>query len=110
MEAYEAGGDLEALAEEYGATYTALEETSYTSGIDYSEWLFDEARQEGDCATVEGTSSWYVVVFQNRWRDETQSVNVRHILLNSDSVSATGETEEETDAIMEQAAELLLAG
>ena len=110
LAAYEEGGDLEALAEEYGATYQELDQASYSAAVDYSEWLFDSARESGDAAVVEGSSSWYVTVFTDRGRDESLSVNVRHILINSESVSATGETEEETDAILEQTAELLMAG
>ena len=110
LAAYEEGGDLEALAEEHGATYQVLDQASYSAAIDYSEWLFDSARKSGDAAVVEGSSGWYVAVFTDRGRDESLSVNVRHILLNSDSISASGETDEETDSILEQAAELLMAG
>ena len=108
LAAYEDGGDLEELAEEHGATYTDLDQASYSAAVDYSEWLFDDARKSGDCATVEGASGWYVVVFHDRGRDETQSVNVRHILINGETVSTSGMSEEESDEILEQTAELLL--
>jgi len=105
---YKKGGDLKALAEEKGATYSELDGHKLSAAIEYSEWLFEDGRKEGDCAVVESSSSAYVVVFTERYRNETTSVNVRHILLNHDTLDvAEGEADE---AALEQMAELLMAG
>ena len=43
------------------------------------EWLFDSARKAGDTTVVENTSgnSYYVAAFEDRYRDETPTVDVR---------------------------------
>ncbi len=106
---YQAGGDLETLAKDAGAEYALQEEVSHVGGAVYSDWLFDSARKAGDADVMSSTASWYVVVFTGRSRDETHAVNVRHILLTSDSLAAPGASDEETDALVKKAAEDLLA-
>ena len=98
---YKAGGDPEALAEAYGATYTKLKNHKQSYGIDYSEWLFEDGRKAGDAAVVEGSSSCFVTVFEKRFRDETKSVDVRHILL-------TDEESGNDKAVLEQIAQIML--
>ena len=80
LDAYEAGGDLEELAEEYGGTYTGNERGTYT-GSTATEWLFDEARQPGDTEVLESGTTFYVTVFHDRFREEYNSIDVRHILV-----------------------------
>ncbi len=47
----------------------------------YSEWLFDDARKAGDTTVIEDNDShkYYVLQFENRYLDETKTVNVRSI-------------------------------
>ena len=78
------------------------------SGIYYEDmvmdWLFDESRKDGDLAVLEDTSTsyYYVVQFNERFRHDYNTVNVRHILVTGGSGSLTSE-----DAGYEQQQELL---
>ena len=51
----------------------------------YGEWLQDASRQAGDIEVLEasGGTGYYVVLFLDRYRDETPTVNVRHILIQA---------------------------
>lgn len=108
LAAYEDGGDLEALAEEYGATYTGDTELTYSSGVS-GDWLFDEARKAGDTEVLEDESGsrYYVAVFNSRQRDETPSYNVRHILVTEDNLELA-EDEEATDELIAAKAQEIL--
>ena len=109
LAAYEAGGDLEALAEEYGATYTSNDEMAYSSTYVYGDWFFDEARTAGDTAVLEDTSysRYFVAVFHDRQQDDALDYNVRHILVTEDNLEL-GEDEETTDEmILAKAQEIL---
>ncbi len=46
------------------------------------DWMFDEARVEGDSTIVEDTESnkYYVVMYKDRYRDETPTASVRTIM------------------------------
>lgn len=84
LASYQAGESLEALAEANDkATYTDSENGTYTGSV-LTEWLFDSARKEGDCEVLENGSTYYVAVFHDRFRDEYNTVAVRHILLTVD--------------------------
>ena len=48
-------------------------------------WLKDAARTKGEVGVVEGSSGYYVVLLQDRSRNETYSVNVRHILIKAEA-------------------------
>lgn len=108
LAAYQDGGDLEALAEEYGATYTGGEELTYSSGVS-GDWLFDETRRSGDAEVLEDESGsrYYVAVFNDRQRDETPSYNVRHILVTEDNLELA-EGEEATDELIAAKAQEIL--
>ena len=97
MEAWENGEDAEALAEdEEKATYYNTEGGSYNTAS-YVEWCFEEGRQAGEIHMIESedTGRIYIVQFNRRYRDETRSVNVRHILVTEanldEGVEATQE-------------------
>ena len=45
-----------------------------------ASWLMDGERQEGDVTAIEVPNGCYVVLFLDRYRDETPTVNIRHIL------------------------------
>lgn len=95
---FRAGGDLEALAganEDY--SYNNVENGTYTSSA-LQEWVFNDARKAGDSAVVESGSTYYVVAFHDRFRDEYSTVAVRHILLTVDDSALDTESDTyETD-------------
>lgn len=109
LEEYEAGGDLEALAEEYGATYTGNEEMTYSSTYTYGDWFFDEARTAGDTAVLadENYSRYFVVVFHDRKQDDALDYNVRHILITEDSLDLADGEEATDEMVAEKAQEIL---
>ena len=100
LAAYQAGGDLEALAgEDY--SYSSTESGTY-SGNSVTEWLFDNARHAGDSTVLESDSTYYVVVFHDRYRDETPTIDVRHILIQP----ADGELSEGDEGYEDEQAQL----
>lgn len=54
------------------------------------DWLFDEARKEGDATVIEDSSShrYYVVEFVDRYLDEVLSVDVRMVLTDAENGQA----------------------
>ena len=80
--AYRSGSKLETLAAaNENAKYYSYDDASY-SGESVTEWLFDSARKAGDSAVLDnGGSTYYVTVFHDRFREEYNTVNVRHILI-----------------------------
>lgn len=78
---WQAGGDLDQLAEDAGLSVTASETGTYSDTV-VMNWLFDTDRQAGDAAVLEDTdgSAYYVVGFNERLHDY-HPVNVRHILI-----------------------------
>ena len=97
---YKAGKDLEALATE-DAKYSKTEEGTY-SASDLGEWLFDSARKSGDCTVIESGTTYYVAVFNERFRKDEPTVNVRHILFQT----AAGEKAEGEEGYEEEQAQL----
>ena len=95
LAAVEDGGNLEVLADQNDAVYTANDALTYSSS-ELNDWLFDSARKSGDAGIVETDSNYYVAVFNDRQRDETLDYNVRHILVTKDSLEL-GEGEEATE-------------
>lgn len=83
----------------------------------YYDWAMDPARQPGDIKVFEGTGTYYVVIFADRFRDETATADVRHILVEAknedDPTTDTDEsTQDPTDAVFaaaEKKAQELLA-
>lgn len=74
-----------------------------------TEWMTDPSRSAGDVGVVESKGyGYYVVVFGDRYLDETSSANVRHILLTAEtSEGADAPTDEQMAAAKAQAEELL---
>lgn len=93
LAACESGKSLETLAEGYEkATYYSSDATSYYDGTT-GNWLFDDARKAGDTDILEVGSSRYVVLFHERYRNEEDTVNVRHILVMPESGTLTSTDE-----------------
>ena len=54
------------------------------------DWLFDEARKAGDTTVIEdsGSHRYYVVEFENRYLDETLSVDMRMVRTDAETGQA----------------------
>lgn len=65
--------------------YTENTSTLETIGSLYREWLSDESRQSGDATVIESTSgtTFHLVVFGERFRDDRNTVDLRHILVEA---------------------------
>lgn len=73
------------------ATYSKDDGASYY-GDALTVWLFNSDRKSGDCDVLEIGSSYYVVNFLERHRDDSKVVDVRHILFQTESGTiASGE-------------------
>ena len=106
--AYKAGTSLEDAAAEYEstATYASSDSFSYSSSV-LGEWLYDDARQAGDSAVLEDSdsSNYYVVVFNGRSRNEYNTVNVRHILIQPEASELSEDDEGYEDDVAARSAE-----
>lgn len=84
------GGTLSALsagmekASTFSGSKDSYETCSYTSD-EFADWLFDPARKAGDVTVIENGDLFYVVKFEKRFRDETKTIDVRHILIKPES-------------------------
>ena len=96
---YQAGEDLQKLAEEYKdiASYFHQEEASYSGGA-VQEWVFDASRKADDAEIVNSGSAYYIVVFHSRARNDYNPVNVRHILCKVDDSQLNSEDSGYADA------------
>ena len=91
-DSYKSGESLEALADsDDKASYSSEEQGSWSDTV-LMNWLFDSARKAGNAAVLEDEDStcYYVAVFHERGREETNTINVRHILIQPE----TGELSE----------------
>lgn len=76
---------LKALAaNDESSTYKKEDGASYY-GDTLSAWLFNSARKAGDCEVLEVGTSYYVVNFLNRHRDDSAVIDVRHILFQTET-------------------------
>ncbi|WP_297212084.1 peptidylprolyl isomerase [uncultured Flavonifractor sp.] len=64
---------------------------------DYGSWLQEAGRAAGDVTVIEGTDSYYVVLFLDRYRVEEPTVDIRHILIKAETAEADDETTEDVD-------------
>lgn len=72
------------------------------------DWLFDGSRKAGDTTVIENTSahSYYVVAFENRYLDETPTVNIRGIITADGNAQAILEEWQGGEATEESFVEL----
>lgn len=113
LAAYREGKSLDYLADELNGSYTSTT-TLYGSGSDILEWLFDDARKDGDSAVLDYSYYGYsmgsmVVVFHGKERADFHAVNVRHILVEDEATAndvlaqyQAGEQTEEAFAALAQ--------
>ena len=107
LEAWESGEDVEALVEDVeNATYTSSEGASHST-TNYMEWCFDANREAGEIGILEDgdNNRIYVIQLKDRYRDEHQSVNVRHILVTDANLEGIEDPTDED--IMAKAEEIL---
>lgn len=91
---FKAGKKLESLEDVYeNTTYNKSESSPYTGG-DVMDWLFDFSRKTGDCTVMESGNYQYVLVFQDRYREEYNTVDIRHILIQPEAGTLTSEDED----------------
>lgn len=108
LDAYQAGGDLEAAASAQDATVST---TISGSSTVYGAWFFDEARKSGDADVIEDATNgrYYVAVFNSRQRDDSPATySVRHILVTADNLGLP-EGEEASDEQIKAKADEILA-
>ncbi len=92
---WKSGKSFSDLAEtSENATISSSESNSYTESV-LGDWLFDSARKSGDSAVLEDadSSAYYVVTFRDRYRENYNTVNIRHILLKTDDSALDPESE-----------------
>ena len=109
-----AGEDAQALVEEfsnelYSSQVNTLRTASSIHSSSYAQWAMDAARKSGDVTVAEYDSTtaymYYVAQFGERFRDESKTANVRHILVGVEGTDQP--TEEQYDAAKEKAQVLL---
>lgn len=106
LAALRAGEDLETLAsvnEEF--VYSSSDEAVYY-GDNVTKWLFEDGRKAGDTAHLDNNgTNQYVVHFRDRFRDETPTIDVRHILFPTETTLTPEEEgyEEEFQQLMDEA-------
>ncbi len=93
LERVQAGEKLEDVAKDYeSASYTNTE-TGSNTGSDTMNWVFDAARVDGDSTVISGASSATVVVFHSAGRQDYNTIDVRHILVQVDTSALDKESE-----------------
>lgn len=75
-------------------TGTVGSSLSYQS---FGEWLMDDSRANGDVGVVESSSGYYAVMLLNRYRDETATADIRHILIKAEVADADDPATEDVD-------------
>ena len=91
LEKYEDGTAMALLSNEAeGIRYVRKGSAPY-SGDTVTAWLFDESRKADDCEVVEGSSTYYVLRLIDRFREDYNTINVRHVLIQpaAGTLSAT---------------------
>lgn len=110
LDAYDSGEDLSTVADDFDtATFSSSDGASSSSTTKYVAWCFEDGRKAGDSTILEDedNSKVYVVVFKDRYLDETPTASVRHILINNVSVTGSEETEATDEEIKAKAEEIL---
>ena len=106
--AYQAGTSLEDAAADYESTASYTDSDSYTYNTSVlGEWLYDDARQAGDSTVLEDADNdaYYVVVFNSRGRDDYNTVDVRHILIQPEASELSEDDEGYEDDVAAKKAE-----
>ncbi|MCL2080810.1 MAG: peptidylprolyl isomerase [Oscillospiraceae bacterium] len=60
------------------------------TGDEFSDWLFDGARAEGDTAVIEAYDVFVVMYFIRRYRPDDESLSIRHVLISGGELTPSG--------------------
>ena len=115
MEAAHASAEA-ALAEVEGNLDAVVGNEDYTEATGllvntssfYYDWLVDAERKSGDATILDDSTGYYVVVFGERYRSETPTVDVRHILVEAEVAEGADAPTDEAYAAAEKKAQELL--
>ncbi len=96
-------------------TATLTKDATYSSagtrvGSDGADWLYETGRQSGDVTLIDSSSGTYVVLFSSRGRNDYNTANVRHILIqfqkdedaDEPSTAQDNEAKAKADAILKE--------
>lgn len=96
-----------ALAEVEGNLDAVVDNEDYilqlntpAEGDFHYDWLTDPARKSGDATVIAGSyNSFYLLVYESRYRDDTATADVRHILVEAKNADdpATEDVDESTE-------------
>lgn len=113
----DAGEDPDSVAAEfedqlYSSSYERRNVGSRISSSDIADWLMDSSRRAGDTALIEYDGdtvyNYYVVQFHSRARDNSNTADVRHVLVAAEQDTGASEpTQAQYSAAREKAEELL---
>ena len=85
LAAYNSGKSLESIAGNYEkATYYNTTDATYYDGV-VGNWLFDDARKDGDTEILEVGTRLLRGLFHSRGREEYKTVDIRHILITPET-------------------------
>ena len=92
-------------------SYTLREGVPYSStpNVDVGDWLFDSSRAPGDTTMIETDSGYYVLYMKARYRNDYNTVNVRHILIQFDLDEGATEATDEQKSAAKASAEAILS-
>lgn len=90
--------------------YTLRKGMAYSSitNKDMAEWLFDLNRANGDTTIIESDTGYYVVFMIGRYRNDYNTVNVRHILVEFEIDEGASEPTAEQKEAAKLSAEAIL--
>ena len=66
-------------------------------GLTYATWLMEDGRKAGDVTVVESSSGYYVVLFLDRYLEEGNTANIRHILVKAELTQEDDASTEDVD-------------
>lgn len=93
LERVQAGEKLEDVAKDYASASYTNTETGTNTGSDTMNWVFDAARVDGDSTVINGDPAATVVVFHSVGRQDYNTIDVRHILVQVDTSGLDKESE-----------------
>ena len=93
LASFQSGIGLEALANANElASYSDVNGGSYSGNV-VTEWVFHPDRTAGDAAVLESGTTYYVVVFYDHYREEYETIDIRHILIQPEAGTLSAEDE-----------------
>lgn len=99
---YSAGASLSSVADTSDLAYYYSQTGGSYSGDAVTTWLYDDARKTGDSTLLEDSGTYYIISFMDRYREEYNLIDVRHILVMPSTGILTAEDEgyqEELDSL-----------